>query len=94
MDNWWLEFVKVFQGTDDLADHNASFPFGYGLLLLQVKVQIVAFDVLQHCRERVGINLKDIVQLDDAGMRQVLVDVIFSQRMPEKERRNSCSVQH
>lgn len=49
MDDGRFELVEVFEGTNHLADHSSGFPFGDGLLLLQIEIQIVSFHIFQHC---------------------------------------------
>lgn len=43
--------VEVLEGIDNLHDNRATLLLSHKLMLLQVKVQIIAFTVLQHCAE-------------------------------------------
>lgn len=51
MDDGGFDFVEVAQGADDLHDDGACLLLRHQLVLLQVKVQVIAFAELQDSTE-------------------------------------------
>jgi len=54
-------------------------------MLLQIEVKVVAITVLEDSAERVGINLKYVIQLYNPWVDQRLVNVVFTKSVPVKK---------
>jgi hypothetical protein len=80
-----LYFVEVLESRHDLHHNGPRFPFRDCLMLLQVEVKVVSITILKDSAERVGVNLKHIIQLDNPRMVQRLVNVVFSQSMSREK---------
>lgn len=63
-------------------------------MLLQVEVEVMAITVLKDSAERVGVNLKHVVQLDHPRVIQWLVDVVFTQCVSKETNQNLVSNFH
>lgn len=56
VDDGRANLIEVLEGVDQLHDNRAALFLRHQLILLQVKIQIIAFTVLQHCAEPAMIN--------------------------------------
>lgn len=81
MDDGRLDFVEILEGVYHLHDDTARLPLRYGLVLLQVEVEVVSVAVLEYCAEGVGVDLEDVVEPDHSWMVQLLVNVVLSERV-------------
>lgn len=72
-----FDLVEVLERRDNLHNNTSRLSLRYRLVLFEVEVKVMAVAVLQHRAERVGIDLKHIVQLDDPWVVQRFVDVVL-----------------
>ena len=70
--------VEVAQARDDLHDDRARVALGQRLHRLEVLVEVDAVTPLEHGRERVLVDLENVVQLDDARVLHVAVDRVLA----------------
>ena len=47
--------------------------------MFKVKVEVVTVTIFEYSTEGIGVDFKDIVEVDDPRMLKVLVNVVFSQ---------------
>ena len=71
--------IQVPEGAHRLHNNRPGLLFGYCLVLLQEKVQVVALAVLEDGAERIRVDLEHVKQLDNARVIKRLVNIVFSQ---------------
>lgn len=73
--------VEILERADELHDDGSGLLLWYGLVLLEVEVQVVAVAVLEHRAERVVVDREQVEQTHHSGVVQRLVDVLLAEGM-------------
>jgi len=72
-----LDLVEVFESRDNLHDDASRLLLWDSLVLFEKKVEIMDVTELENSAEAVATDLKDVLQSDDPGVVERLVDVVL-----------------
>mmetsp|Transcript_13091 Transcript_13091/g.30280 ORF Transcript_13091/g.30280 Transcript_13091/m.30280 type:complete len:280 (-) Transcript_13091:548-1387(-) len=78
VDDLLLLLVEVTQSRKHLHDDRTGLAFGEQALLFQELLEVPRVAVLQHRAEPVRRYLEDVEEADDAGVRQLLLDLVLA----------------
>ena len=68
----WIPYTNLHDNATSLSLCNS-------FVLFQMEVQVMTVAVLQHRAKTVGVDLKNVEQIDNSGMLQCLVYVVLTQ---------------